>query len=59
MVLVGAAYPPDPVHGPFVADMATERVAGVRRVRDKAAAPNRLDDLCDAPRLRVVGVYFD
>src|SRR5207237_4173982 len=49
-----AADRPDPGHAVPVAELAPERVAGVRRVRDHAALPHDVGGLDDRAPLRVV-----
>jgi hypothetical protein len=49
-----AADRPDPGHPVPVAELAPERVAGIRRVRDHAAVPHDVGDLDDRAPLRVV-----
>jgi hypothetical protein len=44
---------PDPVDAFLVAELAAQRVAGVRRVGDHAALPHDVTDLGDRATLRV------
>ena len=43
----------------LVTNTAAEGVAGVRGVRDQPPVPDNLDDLLDAPRLRIGRMNFD
>ena len=54
--VVEAADPQDPVAAVAVAELAAERVAGVGRVGDQLVVAQRVGDLPEQPRLRVVRV---
>src|SRR5437588_4968311 len=54
MLVAEAADRPDPGHAVPVAELAPERVAGIRGVRDHAALPHDVGDLDDRAPLRVV-----
>ena len=56
VLVVEAADPQDPVAPVPVAEPAAERVAGVGRVGDQRVVAQRVGDLLEQPRLRVVGV---
>ena len=49
----------DPVASVAVAELGSQGIAGVGRVGDQLVVAERLDDLADQPRLRVVGVDVD
>jgi hypothetical protein len=51
--VIQAADRPDPGHAVPVAQLAPQRVAGVRRVGDHAARPHGIGDLDDGTMLRV------
>ena len=46
----------DALHRPLVAQMAAQRVTGIRRVGDDAALLDDFHRFADQPRLRVFGV---
>src|SRR4029079_7273949 len=54
VALVHVADAPHAVHRRLVAGVATERVAGVRRIRDHAAAADDVHGMLDEPWLRVL-----
>src|SRR6185369_3907890 len=59
MMLVGLADARDALHRLLVADVAAERVAGVRRVHDDAALTDQGHRLPYEARLRVLGVDLE
>ena len=59
VLLVGTPNSANSVDGFPVADMTTEGVAGVRRIRHEPTALNDAHDRSDPMRLRVCGVHFD
>ena len=59
MLLVCSANPPDTFDRVAVSDMTSERIAGIRRVRDQPAALNGANHHRDTSRLRIGGVHFD
>ena len=59
MLLIGTPNSANYVDGLPVANMTTEGVAGVLRVRDEPTALNDAHDRSDPMRLRVRGVHFD
>jgi hypothetical protein len=59
VVLIGTPNAPDSIHGPFIANMATECIARVRRVCDQSALADGLDDLRYKPRLRIDWMNFN
>jgi hypothetical protein len=56
MVPVGIADSPDAVERILVADVASERVTGIRRVHDEPARANDVGRAPDQPQLRVLGM---
>ena len=59
MLLVGTPNSANSVDGLPVANMTTEGVAGVRRIRDESPALNDAHDRSNPMRLRVCRVHFD
>ena len=59
MMLVGLADARDALHRLFVADVAAERIAGIRRIHDDAAGADQRDRLPDEARLRVLRVDLE
>ena len=59
VAVVELADPQDPVAAVPVAEPAAERVARVGRVGDQGVVAQRVDDLVDQSRLRVVRVQVD
>ena len=59
MPVVEAADRPDPRDGVPAADLAAQRVAGVRRVSDHAARPHDVGDLADRAPLRAGRMNLD
>lgn len=59
MLLVGAANTMNTINRPLVTNMASERIARVRRVDDEAASANYIHNDFHPTRLRVCWMYFD
>jgi hypothetical protein len=59
VTVVEVADLPDPVQARLVAQLATEREARVRRVRDQPVVPQDPDHLGDRPALRIVRVHVE
>ena len=56
VVPVSLANASNPLQRVLVADVAAERVAGIRRIHDQAAGAQDLDGATDQAQLRVLGM---
>ena len=59
VVPVGVADAPDAIQRVLVADVAAERVAGIRRIHDHPAVPHDLRGAADQAQLRIVGMKLE
>ena len=59
MVPVGLANAPDAVERLLVADVAAERVAGIRRIDDQPALAQDLGGAADQSQLRILGMKLE